>query len=281
MRLDVVLGGLRADEQPFRDLSVREPFAEQPQHLDLPPAEEPSRPRPGAALRAERAHEARPPHRHREAPERLELGARVPCGVDRTSGDATASERASSSRVLRGLEPKRRAPRSGYRLAAGARGASRVPRRARSDRERATASASTRSRPPRSAIASSADAAARRARRAGPRAVAPRRAARAAARRAGSSSPSSSSRRVEQGSRRCPARRARGAARHARLDGLRLGLEPARGAARPRRSGPGARGSPPAGRTEGRSASAGPPRSARAPPARAPPRRRRSVPFAA
>src|SRR5688500_16737363 len=70
---DVVLGGLRADEEPLRDLRVRQALAEQPQHLALPLAQQPVIARPRPPLRAERPQERGRLVGLAHRPERLEL----------------------------------------------------------------------------------------------------------------------------------------------------------------------------------------------------------------
>ena len=105
-----MLDGLRADEETCADLLVRESLAEEAQHLDLPPREQPHRLRAGSALRAERAHERGGGVRLAERTERLELGSRVACRVD---GDFRRADRQRARQLepgSRGIEPK---PESG------------------------------------------------------------------------------------------------------------------------------------------------------------------------
>ena len=144
---DVVLCGLRADEQPLGDLAIRQPVARGAGAPPFATAQQPRRPRPGSTLHTQGPHERSRSVGVAERAERLELGARVPCRVDRDVGRGHGSARASSSRVR---AASRRAPSAANRLTASSRSSARFRAPfgvARSDHEPHVASASTRSRP--------------------------------------------------------------------------------------------------------------------------------------
>src|SRR5206468_2211970 len=83
---EMVLGGLRADEEPLRDLGVRQPLAEQAQDLELALAQQPLLPGPQAAPGPERAQQRGGRIRLAVGAERLELPSGTRGRVDRGAG---------------------------------------------------------------------------------------------------------------------------------------------------------------------------------------------------